>query len=221
MDNKAISALQNIQSGNSESQDEIDARIVYEYINENYLGRYIGKYLYMNNSAIDVDDVKSEFWVGVVKNIKVAKLDMGDPFAWLATRGRFKALEYIKISLRSNVRQICYDCGHLSKFYGSCRICGSQEVGLDSSKTIYYDEIHSHTNNGIDDSESLRIFFKKFFTGRRLKIYELITDIDGDNTPYATGNYQKEIAGRLGISAPAVAKHIRIIRQTVRTLLDE
>ena len=71
----------------------------------------------------------------------------------------------------------------------------------------------------IDTSEIYKQIFENLLSGRQREIFVLMVDESSEYHPGNSNNYLLALAKHFNCSAPAIAKHLRIIRQKIRDAL--
>ena len=186
------------------------AIVIYNYLKEVHMYSSIGKYIGMNNSIFDSGDLESEYWFGVVIGLGKVNLEIGNPFLYLTEQGRYRVLGFMRSEMKRGIRQVCLNCSHISNMQHGmiCGKCHSENVQTMTINRLI--DLPGDLNDELAYGE-LRDFVISIFSGRKREILELLLDYD-EYQPGGSNNYMKSIATKLGISAPAVAKHIKNIR---------
>jgi hypothetical protein len=118
--------------------------------------------------------------IGVALHIYVAKLDVGDPIEYLMYCGICNVKRYMTKQIRSNVIQICRDCGTKHNLHKvkvgaydtyECRKCGSHNV---DTYEIHYHEEDSKFNAIEDTSADF---------GEELAASQFVIDFERTLTP--------------------------------------
>ena len=190
------------------------------------IGRYVGK-----NRLVERDDIKQEFMIGVAMYIHRAKLDMGDPIAFIISKGVFRVRDYMRKHIRQGTMQICKLCGNKTRLNKvgdryTCTICGNTEV--DTFEVADHDEItlENIAEEGFEDYVISDIVMARFeetlIPGTNVhSLYQMLkSGIDRDNPEVK--NYIKEIA-RIwgGCSDQNVVQHLDKLRNRMRKYFED
>lgn len=219
-----IELLKNAQQG-----DNVSANILIEEIQDNWMGRRIGRYL-SKNRQVENDDIKQEFLIGVMNAIEVAKLDVGDPIEYILKMGVYAVRGFMRKRIVQATFQTCCDCGNKSRIHKvngeyTCRQCGSTNIDTyevnDGDQTAF-DTI---SEEGFEDdviSDNLFKEFKETLTpGTNIyRLYEALeSGIDRDNP--AVKNYIKAIADEWGTSNENVVQNMKKLRIRLEKFMIE
>lgn len=124
---RGIELLRLAQGGNKAAEELLIVEIRNQFMNKR-IGRYLHK-----NRAVEDDDLKQEFLIGVALAIPKAKIDMGDPIEYLINQGVFRVRSYLRRNIIQSTTQICGDCGYVTRLNmvdGKyvCKRCGSTNI---------------------------------------------------------------------------------------------
>ncbi|WP_199615044.1 hypothetical protein [Paenibacillus alkalitolerans] len=181
------------------------------YIAEEHRDRKLQRYFAPGMSYADRDDIRQVFLIGCYQAILEARLDIGDPMAFILNKGLWAVADAIRREGKKELQQECSNCQTVSRpnrVRGQyvCRRCGSQ-AGL-LRRVIP----HSETIEGAGCHQEDRLTIKDFrdqLTGRKRDVFDLIMlGYDQNNCR----NFLKEIGQILNISSANVSLRLNQIR---------
>lgn len=105
---------------------------IIKLMQENRYINVVSRYLYANR-LLEPDDVRSEFWLGVVLALPKVNPFIGDPLFYLAWCGMKRVRCQLRAVISKGVRASCRDCNWVGRLYlvdniYVCRKCGSQAI---------------------------------------------------------------------------------------------
>ena len=227
--------IEEAKSGNQEAKNKL-----IKLIKENGYMKCINRYLYMNR-LLEPDDIKSEFWMGVILALPKVKTDIGDPLYYLSWQGVNRIKGELKSKIGKGVQFTCLTCGWVGRLYRKnheyqCRKCGSTDYEThqkEVSMTILLNKREQEEDGGdnIDifvsskpgqlevDVKIDNEYLKSVLTTQENRVFTLI--IEGNNDRDHEVNYLKKIGEIMGISAQAVNQYLKKIRLKIKKLFDE
>ena len=123
----AVEMLKRVQENNNPFEmNELIRWISNEYMRRIY--RYLGK-----NRAVENEDLKQEFMIGIGLSIQKARLDIGDPIEYIVKQGVWRVRGSLRQNMISKTIQQCNECGNISRLnrIGTdyiCKKCGSTNI---------------------------------------------------------------------------------------------
>ncbi len=213
------------QSGDPQAKNQL-----IQLMTKNNCLKAVGRYLNANR-LLEPDDVRSEFWIGVVLAIPKVKTTIGDPLFYLSWSGVNRVKSQLRKVIGKGVLVICKECGTRGRLHRKnkeyvCGKCGASHEELltfqkETNMTILNknNEKESDINPGLIPTtrpKQLDIEFdmdlkvlKEKFTPQELKVFELIES--GINREYEQ-NYLRTIALTLQISPQCVSQYLKKIK---------
>lgn len=223
---RGIELLRLAQEGNKCAEELLIVEIRNKFMNKR-----IGKYLHKNR-AVEDDDLKQEFLIGVGLAIPKAKLDMGDPIEYLIKQGVYRVRSYLRKNIIQSTSQVCNVCGYITRFnvvdgQYVCKKCGSTDIT--TQEVNEYDEVimmnmpsMDHEIDDIISQDMIERFEATLVPGTNVyNLYILLkSGINRDN-PNIT-NYIKEIAKIWGgCSEQNVVQNIEKLRKKIIQFAEE
>jgi DNA-directed RNA polymerase subunit RPC12/RpoP len=234
MDRSEIGKLvEKAKQGDTHAKDAI-----VRLIQDNGYIKIISRYLYANR-LIEPDEVRGEFWLGVVLALPTAKPDIGDPLHYLAWQG----LNRIKNRMRSKILKgtfyQCIDCDHEGRLHKirnketkqmefRCNKCGSiklrtwqrevnetvilkRDSDTESNQTTILETFLPIPPNQreIDVKIDMEII-KNRLTKQERRVFTMIVDEQIDRDHEE--NYLQTIANRMGVTSQCINAYLKKIR---------
>lgn len=205
---------------------------IVKLIQDNGYMKAISHYLYLNR-LLEPDDIRSEFWVGVVLALPKVKTEVGDPLFYLAWQGANRVKSQLRKKIGRGVSVCCPDCGWSGRLYREnriykCKECGNQNIQTWQKEinetSLSKQDITAITPttppNQIEIDLHIDIeYFKSKLSPQELRVFVLITDksIDRDHEP----NYLRTIADLLRISPQCINQYLRKIKKKITKMIQE
>lgn len=168
--------------------------------------------LIFERAVVEPEDIKSEFWRGVLQGMACVRHDVGDPVLHLVQRGVWQVKSIVKSEIGKRIVQTCTRCGRINVKYSYSRICKvckaptqndtrHSDITDHDSAAEYVDSIAHHTT----------VNLTRTVTPSQYRVLELLIQacIDGSNRP------QVDVARILGISRMRVGQQLNKIRDYV------
>lgn len=179
---------------------------------------------YMNtNRLLDNDDIKQEYWIGVLRGIMSVDVTKEDTIvSYIRKCGWSKAMDYIKSTYFKNVIKKC-KCGHVQSIrYKECNKCGASMEVETFQRNVYYDEFNLSVDDQYDVVENninLDIKFDRLYDIVPSQQMKDILDDLRDKDVYNADNYIKALAEKRNTSTVAVANKLRKIKRYAQEVL--
>lgn len=114
-----------------ENNNPFEMNELIKWISKTY-ERRIFKYL-SKNRAVENEDLKQEFMIGIGLSIQKARLDIGDPLEYIVKQGVWRVRGSLRQNVISKTVQQCNECGNISRLnrIGTdyiCKKCGSTNI---------------------------------------------------------------------------------------------
>ena len=203
-------------------------------IMDNHMDRHVYRYLRKATvGGMDADDIRQIFLIACSKAIEIADPHIGNPMLFILQKGKWAITDELRKGYRRNLRQFCYKCNsetRLNERGGEavCPNCGAHgepmveriQINTNDDGTLL--EWQEDETMSIEDAVSGELLIKEFrkrLTGRRADIFDLIY-YDGYDRD-SCGNYQKEIAEKLGIAPTNVNLRLRQIKKEWKEFIEE
>ncbi|KIL38007.1 hypothetical protein SD70_29360 [Gordoniibacillus kamchatkensis] len=183
------------------------------HIAHEYRERKLHKFFAPGMPYADRDDIRQAFLIGCYAGIMKARLNIGDPLAFILNKGLWAVADVIRRDGQKELQQECSGCHATSKpnrVHGRyvCRRCESDQVEL-RRRVIPHAETIEVTGHNQDDRLTVQEFHDQL-TGCKRDVFDLIMrGYDRDNCR----NYLKEIGQILGISAANANLRLQQIRE--------
>lgn len=220
------------QSGDPQAKNQL-----VQIMKDNNCMKAVGRYLRLNR-LLEPDDVRSEFWVGVVLALPKVKTTIGDPLFYLSWSGVNRVKSQLRKAIGKGVTAVCKECGHKGRLHRvnrkyQCVCCGAQYEEIDT----FQKEINmTIANKGKDENEEVNpalllivrpkqrdiefdidvVELKKQLTPQELRVFELI---EGGMDREHEQNYLRSIALTLEVSPQCVNQYLKKIRLKIETAL--
>lgn len=168
-----------------------------------------------NAACMEVADVESEFWRGVLLGLGVVREDIGDPVAHLIQRGVWQVKTAMREELSRKIVQKCIMCGKINGSYDygrRCKACGGSVENL--YRLEPYEQLED-TRSYLDSVASVWVTeIKHLLHGRQREVFESLLDALHENpeTPVASA------AKATGMSRQRFHQHLKKIRNTMGIL---
>lgn len=205
---------------------------VVKIMQDNGYMKAISRYIYANR-LLEPDDVKAEFWLGVVMALPKCKPDVGDPLFYLAWRGANRVKTELRRTLLREVVSACPKCGwrgHLRRKKGKyeCPKCKNTELDSwertkqqDVTSILIEERISKRTIKVVEETD-LRMdieYLETLLTPQEKKVFRciVIDELDRDHEH----NYLESIAYALQISAQCVSRYLKKIREKLLKIREE
>lgn len=203
-------------------------------IMDNHMERHISKYYRRaTTGGMDEDDMRQIFLIACSKAVEQADPFIGNPLLYIVQKGKWAITDELRKGYRRNIRQYCHTCHtetRLNERGGTpiCPNCGESEEGLveriqinatDDGTVMSYKQDDSVDIEESVAGEMLISGFRSRLSGRKADIFDMIYYYGYDRT--SCKNYQKEIAGVLGITTSNVNLRIRQIKKEWKEYLEE
>ena len=174
---------------------------------DNRVNRTIRSLTY-KHSCIESDDIKAEFWHGVIKGMNVIRSDIGDPILHLIKRGIWQVKSVVRQELNKKIVQYCSNCGGINGSYSFAKIC--QKCGNHVDNMGRYIAIDEHDFQK-EDHEFYKvtiIHVTKSITKSQQSVLEIIVQccVDGVEHP------RTQCSRILGISKERVRQQLEKIK---------
>ena len=221
----------------AQAGDDLALMKLMKIIDTHHKHRYINRY-YGMNSAVNNDEIDSEFMLGVWLALSKAKLDVGNPINFICWSGQKKVQSLMKQNIRRETRFQCLECGATGtmgyKYKRSvCSECESPDIEtwmIQATSTVVtadgsFDIFTLTAGVTAETAWQLAVYgiqleeIRDRLSGRALELFD-ITVIEGINSG-SSKNYLREIAYRWGTSQMRVVHAMRIVRRTVEAYLAE
>ena len=198
------------QRGESRYKD----RLIRHMTDNGYM-KQLNRYLHLNR-LLSPDDVKQEFWLGVIKALPIAKPTVGNPIQFLTWKGLNRIRYVLKKRIGTGVFYQCNDCQYDGALRRStdtmrCGRCASTNIETSEREVTGIELVLESRSGRRDNKEQMMIEeFTTRLSPQEMKVFTLImegTDRDEPNT-----NYQKNIAGILGVTQQCVNIYLKKIR---------
>lgn len=214
--------------------DEVAIRELFEIIRTHHMPRYVGRYR-GRNVLVDDAEIESEFMLGVWLALDQAKLDVGNPLAFMCWKGQKKVQSLFRTRIRKQTRYQCLDCGHTGIMAWKARVPACQECGdpeietwmVENAEMVYDDLSLVGTARGVNAETAwgLAVYgiqieeLRARLNGRARDLFDIIV-FEGISRE-SSRNYLQEIADRWGCSTTNVALALRKLRREVAAYLEE
>ncbi len=162
-----------------------------------------------DKSVLEPDDVKAEFWRGVLKGVAVVRYDIGDPVLHLIKRGVWQVKSVVRTELNKRVVQYCTRCGRFNGVYSFKRVCiKCGAIVENQSRHSDIDDLHNSLEDVDSNLHNQCIRVTKKVSPAQQRILELLVQacIDGSNHP------QSDISRILGVSRVRVHQQIEKLK---------
>lgn len=182
---------------------------LYQHLNADPRIKRTIRSLSYNKSIIEPEDIRAEFWLGVMKGLGIVKNECGDPIMHLIKRGVWQVQSIVRKELRAKIMQVCIKCGNTNKNYSykrKCEYCSNdvthesryEDIGLHDFSIDYLSSIGSNTT----------IMLASKISPNQLHILELLIQacLDGAEHPIV------EVARIVNISRERVRQIVEIIK---------
>jgi DNA-binding CsgD family transcriptional regulator/predicted nucleic-acid-binding Zn-ribbon protein len=236
MNEKEIATIiEQAKAGDRRAKDTI-----IRLIQDNGYMRMVNRYLYMNR-LLEPDEVKSEFWMGVILAMPKVNSSIGDPLFYLSWQGVNRVKYQLRKRIGKGVQFLCKNCGYVGRLYRKnkeyqCRKCGSKNYGTyqkeinittlirqDRQEERYQDlsgvSVLSQPGQLDIDIKLDYEYIKSLLTPQEARVLSLIMEegIDQEHEQ----NYLKTIGSILHISAQAVCQYLRRVRTKLAHMREE
>lgn len=205
---------------------------IIKLIQDNGYMKAISHYLYLNR-LLEPDDVRSEFWIGVVLALPKVKTEVGDPLFYLAWQGANRVKSQLRKKIGKGVIAECNQCswiGRLTRINSRyvCPECGNEDIKTWQKEinetSLTGEDIAPPTPtvppNQIEIDIHIDIeYFKSKLSPQELRVFILITDksIDRDHE----SNYLHTIADLLHISPQCINQYLGKIKKKLTKMMQE
>lgn len=198
-----------------------------------YIGDYpIRKYLKQNNRLLDNEDIKQEYYIGIIKGME--KVDLSTPvsvLSYIRKVGWSTALYYIRKTYQKYLHKQCNICGKYIRINAKkCKHCGNIDVSecVISEKQYVNSEIvdmlptymslHSEIiNNKLDFDLKYNLILNILPSDSMKKLFLLLSDpviLDSDN-------YIKELSVVMGYSnTTIITQKLKKIKKYISQVED-
>lgn len=199
--------IEQAQAGDEKAKEELVKAMV-----ANNCMRQLSRYLYRNR-LLSADDVKSEFWLGVVQAMPVVRHDIGNPLQFLTWKGLCQVKNALRHTISTGVCYQCLDCGRIGRYRRDtdeihCGRCDSINLQTQQIEVVIEDRVGECKKHKLQEELDITNF-KQFLSERELDLVGLMLDgTDRDNAQ----NYIEDLSILLGISMRQVEVYIRTIR---------
>lgn len=224
------------QAGDRQSKNQL-----VRLLQDNKYMSQVRKYLYMNR-LVEPDEVRSEFWIGVILALPKVKVKIGDPLHYLAWKGVNKIRQTMARKIGRGVQLLCCDCHYVGRLFKEngeykCKKCGStnyetheREVNLSTLNKPHMQE-NEDTTPLLDLLGStkpnqmyaiLRLdyeYIKGKLAPREAEVLSLIIEHEIDKEHEE--NYLTKVGEILGISGQCVWQYIKRIRIKLKDIKEE
>lgn len=212
------SLIKRAQSGDQQAKTEL----VQKMFDDGYI-RQVNKYLYLNR-LLKPNEVRSEFWYGVLKAMSRVKYDIGNPLQFLAFKGVMRVRSLLRKRISKGVFYMCKACGNqaqlrsLLKLYVKfrCQECGSEDIDT-FEREIHVVEHHierpkysrREMHRTIHEKDKIRRF-RSTLSGRQAEVFDWII---GGLTRYNSKNYLVEISELMDCTPQCVVQYLNKVRE--------
>ena len=230
--------IEQAKAGNQEAKNTLIKLIQ----NNGYI-KMVNRYLYMNR-LLEPEDVKSEFWLGIVLALPRVNTTIGDPVYYLAWQGVNRVKSQLRKQIGKGVQVQCNECGWIGRLYRKgngyeCRECGSKsldthqkEINLTSLITkparmneeedqeqFIDQQLHISPPQLEIDTDLDIEHLKSKLSPQELRVFILITEqgIDRDHE----ANYLQTIADTLKVSPQCINQYLKKIRKKILKWKEE
>ena len=223
--------------------DHLAKNQVVKMIQDNGYMRAISHYLYLNR-LLEPDDVRSEFWIGVILALPKVSTSIGDPLFYLAWQGANRIKNQLRKAIGKGTQVQCNTCGWVGRFYRvkgdyECRKCGNKDLRTwqkeinetsifrtqlnpdtleDGQMSIFETKLPTPPTQLEVDIKIDMEYFKTKLSARELNVFILITEEHINR--HHEDNYLTTIANKLGISPQCVSAYLIKIRKKLRDLYE-
>lgn len=236
IDNVRLSTL--VKSYQDGSISRPDMTVLLNIINDSVAIKYYNAHI---NTLIDIDDVKQEYWMGVIQYLPKVNLNMACTIiSYLRKCGMLRIKRYFRKQFKKSILISCKDCGKINMFYmcnGTCQYCGSNRLemkvknamfGDDFDGTLWYNAINImrdeyHDIESIENRFDMGIFIKKFkylleerskkYSSKLKDIFDDLISISFDRGVGYNGDYIGDIANKYGVSRFAIVDKVKKLKK--------
>lgn len=202
--------LESAKSGDRRAQSQL-FRVLMSDVR---VGRAIRSLTY-EKSVLEKDDVKAEFWVGVLRGIPVVNHDMGDPVLHLIQRGVWQVKSVVRVELGKRIVQTCMACHKLNSTYNFERKCNSCSGPVEN--------VGRHEGLGELDFPDRRtqtdrrthVCVNKALSPTQERVLELLLQACLDHSEHP----QADIARVMGVSRQRIQQQIDKVRPFITVIL--
>jgi len=210
---------------------------IIKLMQDNGYMRAISHYLYLNR-LVEPDDVRSEFWLGVILALPKVSPIIGDPLFYLAWQGANRVKKQLRNKIGKGVQFTCKECGYKGRFdyrqkTFKCKDCGSinyesyqKEVALSiicptpEMRIRIIDLLISTKPKQLEVDDKIDLeYIKTQLAPRERQVFTLIVE-DGISREYEQ-NYLKTISEIMGISAQCVNLYLQRIKKKLLKIQSE
>jgi len=212
------------KEGNEQAKNKL-----VELLKQDQYMRALSRYLHLNR-LLEPDDVKSEFWIGVVLALPKCNPDLGDPLHFLSWSGINRVKGQLRKKITRGVVMKCIDCGYTGNINKNkrthtyeCPTCKGTNIETWQREVTGTDKIIANmidiriSSTKEQQNIDISIIPQELnLSPQSTHVFEFITSgVDRDNYP----NYLKEIAKRMEISPQCVSIYLNKIRKKLREYL--
>lgn len=183
--------------------------------------KQLNRYLYRNRLS-NPDDLRSDFWIGVINAIPKVKHNVGNPLQYLTYKGIKHVITSQRKAIQKGVSFNCFDCGEHGRIRHHKRIC--PHCGSSNIDTIQNEiNIKDIPENIITIREDINIhdhilLFKKRLSPKEKEVFELIIERGYERS--ACKNYLKEIGKIMSTTPQCVSRRLKNIRIKYREFIN-
>lgn len=104
-----------------------------------HMAQPIFRKYHSKNVLVDIDDLKSAFYINILSELPRVRLDVGDPAFFLFTQAKNKTIVHITKQIKNGTEQHCNRCGQSQKLHYTTNtyICSHPEETCECNATIY------------------------------------------------------------------------------------